>query len=141
MGKYDDIINLPHHISKEHPQMSMYMRAAQFAPFAALTGHDSAILETARITDSQIELDEEVRKLLDKKLEVIREHIKEQPQVAVSYFVPDERKTGGSYLLYTGQLHDIDDIEQKLIMADGKEIHLSSILEIDTELYDNTQIF
>ena len=140
MGKYDDIINLPHHISKEHPQMSMYMRAAQFAPFAALTGHDSAIQETARITDSQIELDEEVRKLLDKKLEVIREHIKEQPQVTVSYFVPDERKTGGSYLLYTGQLHDIDDIEQKLIMADGKEIHLSSILEIDTELYDNTQI-
>ena len=140
MGKYDDIINLPHHISKEHPQMSMYMRAAQFAPFAALTGHDSAIQETARITDSQIELDEEVRKLLDKKLEVIREHIKEQPQVTVTYFVPDERKTGGSYMSYKGKLHDIDDIDQKLIMTDGKEIQLSSILEIDTELFDNTQI-
>ena len=139
MGKYDDIINLPHHISKEHPQMSMYMRAAQFAPFAALTGHDSAIQETARITDSQIELDEEVRKLLDKKLEVIREHIKEQPQITVTYFVPDERKTGGFYMSYTGKLHDIDDIDQKLIMTDGNEIQLSSILEIDTELFDNTQ--
>lgn len=115
--------------------MSMYMRAAQFAPFAALTGHDSALQETARITDMQIELDEEAQKLLDKKLGVIREHIKEQPQITLVYFVPDERKTGGSYLSYTGRLCQIDDLEQKLIMADGKEIHLPYILEIDSELY------
>ena len=135
MGRYDDIINLPHHTSKEHPQMSMYMRAAQFAPFAALTGHDSALQETARITDTQIELDEEAQKILDKKLSVIREHIKEQPQISLVYFVPDERKIGGSYLSYTGRLCQIDDLEQKLIMADGKEIHLPYILEIDSELY------
>ena len=140
MGKYDDIINLPHHISKEHPQMSMYMRAAQFAPFAALTGHESAIEETARITDPQIELDENAKKLLDKKLNIIREYLDEHPFITVIYFMPDEKKSGGCYISYTGRLQNIDDLEQKLIMVDGKEIHLSSILEIDTELYDNTQI-
>lgn len=140
MGKYDDIINLPHHISKEHPQMSMYMRAAQFAPFAALTGHDSAIQETARITESQVELEEEAKKILDKKLGLIREHINEHPQITITYFVPDKRKTGGSYRSYSGRLRDIDESEQKLIMTDDNEIYLSSISEIDSELYDNTQI-
>ena len=140
MGKYDDIINLPHHISKEHPQMSMYMRAAQFAPFAALAGHDSAIEETARITTLQIELDENVKKLLDKKLNIIREHLDKQPFITVIYFTPDKKKSGGCYMSYTGRLHKIDELEQKLIMVDNKEIRLSSILEIDSELYDNTTI-
>ena len=140
MGKYDDIINFPPHISKEHPQMSMYMRAAQFAPFAALTGHDSAIEETARITTLQIELDENVKKLLDKKLNIIREHLDKRPFITVIYFTPDKKKSGGCYMSYTGRLHKIDELEQKLIMVDNKEIRLSSILEIDSELYDNTTI-
>ena len=131
MTKYDDIINLPHHVSKEHPQMSIYMRAAQFAPFAALTGHESAIMETARITDSQIELDEEEKRVLDTKLNLLREHINEQPQISVTYFMPDERKSGGCYQTYTGRLRIIDDYEHKLVMMDEKEIILSSILKID----------
>ena len=131
MTKYDDIINLPHHVSKEHPQMSIYMRAAQFAPFAALTGHESAIMETARITDSQIELDEEEKRVLDTKLNLLREHINEQPQISVTYFMPDERKSGGCYQTYTGRLRIIDDYEHKLVMMDEKEIILSSIFKID----------
>lgn len=111
--------------------MSIYMRAAQFAPFAALTGHESAIMETARITDSQIELDEEEKRVLDTKLNLLREHINEQPQISVTYFMPDERKSGGCYQTYTGRLRIIDDYEHKLVMMDEKEIILSSILKID----------
>ena len=120
--------------------MSMYMRAAQFAPFAALTGHDSALEETARITTSQIELDENTKKLLDKKLNIISKHLDEHPLITIIYFMPDERKSGGCYTSYTGRIHKINELEQKLIMADDKEIRLSSILEIDSELYDNTTI-
>ena len=95
---YDDIINLPHHVSTRHPQMSMYDRAAQFSPFAALTGYDDAIQETGRLTEQKIELDEETLEKLDERFQILQEHLGEQPEVRFTYFKPDERKEGGAYL-------------------------------------------
>ena len=97
MGNYEDIINLTHHVSKKHPQMSMHDRAAQFAPFAALSGHSEAIAETARLTDRKIELDEYEKMNLDEKLIVLQEHIRETPEINVTYFCPDDNKDGGRY--------------------------------------------
>lgn len=139
-NEYDDIINLPHHVSKVHPQMTMYQRAAQFAPFAALTGHDAAIRETARLTDSQIELGDENNEILNRKLAILRDHLKDMPDVTITFFRPDEKKSGGSYETYTGNLRVIDDYEQNLIMSDGNKIPLPSVLDIDSKLFDNEEI-
>lgn len=137
--EYDDIINLPHHVSKVHPRMSMYQRAAQFAPFAALTGHDAAIRETARLTDSQIELGDENNEILNRRLAILREYLKETPEITVTYFQPDEKKAGGLYETYTGCIKDIDDYEQQLVMTDRKKIDLPSVLDIDSKLFDNEE--
>lgn len=139
-NEYDDIINLPHHVSKVHPQMTMYQRAAQFAPFAALTGHDAAIRETARLTDSQIELGDENNEILNRKLAILRDHLKDTPDVTITFFRPDEKKSGGSYETYTGNLRVIDDYEQNLIMSDGNKIPLPSVLDTDSKLFDNEEI-
>lgn len=146
MSNYDDIINLPHHVSKVHSPMTMYQRAAQFAPFAALTGHGAAIRETARLTDSQIELSDENNGILNKRLAILQEHIKETLVVTVTFFRPDDtsldpnnlcpKKEGGSYETYTGNLRVIDDYEQILIMTDGKKIPLPSIFNIDSKLFN-----
>ena len=95
---YADIIDLPHHVSKRHPQMPMEKRAAQFSLFAAMVGHDAAIRETARLTEEQLELTEDAKAIIDGKLQMIQEHIKEQPEVTVTYFQPDEKKSGGAYV-------------------------------------------
>ena len=96
MGKYDDIIDLPHHVSKVHPQMSIWDRSAQFAPFAALTGHDAAIKETARLTDERLELSDEVIMKLNDQLNMIRDNIGTEQEISITYFVPDEKKSGGA---------------------------------------------
>ena len=101
-NKYDEILSLPHHVSKTRPQMPMSDRAAQFAPFAALTGYDSAIKETGRLTDERIELDEEALTALDLKYQLLMEALDEAPKVTITYFQPDERKAGGKYLTATG---------------------------------------
>ena len=137
--EYDDIINLPHHVSKVHPQMSMYQRAAQFAPFAALTGHDAAIRESARLTDSQIELGDENNEMLNRRLAILRDHLKDMPEVTITFFQPDEKKLGGSYETYTGNLRLVDDYEQNIVMTDGKKIPLSSIFYIDGSLFDDEE--
>lgn len=139
-NEYDDIINLPHHVSKVHPQMTMYQRAAQFAPFAALTGHDAAIRETARLTDSQIELGDENKEILNRKLAILRDHLKDTPDVTITFFQPDEKKSGGSYETYTGNLRAIDDYEQNLIMSDGKKIPIPSVLDIDSKLFADEEV-
>ena len=100
--KYDDIINLPHHVSKKHPQMSLHDRAAQFSPFAALTGHKAAINETARLTDEKQILSEDVIAKLNEQLNLIKENIGTNPIVTITYFVPDDRKSGGAYISNTG---------------------------------------
>lgn len=101
---YEDIINLPHHVSDKRPQMSMWDRAAQFSPFAALTGYDDAVTETARLTDDKIELDESAQATLDMKQHILMETISEQPEISVTYFKKDVKKAGGTYLTLTGKL-------------------------------------
>jgi hypothetical protein len=129
--KYDDIINLPHPNSAKHPRMSLYDRAAQFSPFAALTGHEEAIEETARLTDTRTDLDEDMLAGLDEKIRIIRENLDSDLEVTVSYFVPDERKNGGSYRDYTGIVKKIDEYEQAIIMSDRTVIPISRIRGID----------
>lgn len=141
MGEYDDIINLPHPVSKKHPQMSMLNRAAQFAPFAALTGHGAAIEETARLTDNQIELDENSRVELDRKMEILLNQIYRHPIVTLTYFLPDARKSGGAYYSITASVKKWDEFEQTLIMSDGTALNVSSILDINGEIFDDLASF
>lgn len=121
-GKYDEIMGLPHHISKTRPQMPMSDRAAQFAPFAALTGYDAAIKETGRLTDERIELDVEALSALDMKYQLLMEALDEAPEVTITYFQPDERKAGGKYLTATGAVKKVDDFERRITMQDGTKI-------------------
>ena len=130
MGEYDDIINLPHHVSRKHPRMSIHDRAAQFAPFAALTGHGEAIAETARLTDRKIELDDYERLKLDEKLLILQEHIMEMPEISVTYFCPDKKKEGGKYVPITKALRKINDMERTLLMEDGMQIRIEDILGV-----------
>ena len=132
-GPYDDILQLPHPTSIKHPRMPMGDRAAQFSPFAALTGHGAAIAETARVTDRRIELDEDAKEQLDQKLRRLLERIGEQPEITVTWFLPDEKKTGGRYLTTTGTLKRIDSQEHRLVLTDGAQIPLEDILEIGSE--------
>ena len=131
-NRYADIINLPHHVSKTRPQMPIADRAAQFSPFAALTGYDSAIEETGRLTDSFIELDESRKAVLNEKLQSMLKNIKEQPEVAITYFQPDEKKNGGSYINMSGVVKKIDEFEKCLILTDATKIPMKYIFEIKT---------
>ena len=131
--KYDDIINMPHHKSAKHPQMSMINRAAQFSPFAALTGHGEAIKETARLTDERVELDEAVKAVIDERLQYIEENIKSKPTVTVTYFEPDDRKEGGEYVTVTGKVGKIDRVINCIIMTNGMVIPICEIFNIEGE--------
>ncbi len=137
--RYDDIINLPHPTSANHPRMSLYDRAAQFSPFAALTGHDAAIKETARLTEQNIELSEDTISRLNEKLQIVADHL--ETEVTITYFVPDERKSGGAYVSYTGIVRRIDDYEHTLIMTDKTVIPIEQISEIESELFGEIGIY
>ena len=132
---YSDIIALPHHVSKTRPQMSMQERAAQFSPFAALTGYDAAINETGRLTDEKVELGEETKSILDRKQQYLIDMISDQPEIAVTYFVPDERKSGGAYVTVTGNLKRIDEYERLMLMTNGTKIPLDDIMDIESDLF------
>lgn len=131
--QYDDIINLPHPVSVTHPRMSLIDRAAQFSPFAALTGYDAAIQETARLTSEKIELDEDGKAALDTKRHLLLDRLGEHPEVAITYFLPDEKKAGGVYVTVTGKVKKLDTYGRSLVMADGTLIPLDDILEIESE--------
>lgn len=131
--QYDDIIELPHPVSKKYPHMSNYDRAAQFSPFAALTGYDAVIRETARFTENKPELDEYVRAEMNAKLQRIQEHLQEQPEITVTYFLPDETKTGGSYTTVQGFVKKIDGCERVLVMQDGTKIPVEELVDITVE--------
>ena len=131
MDKYDDIINLPHPTSLRHPRMPLEDRAAQFAPFAALTGHEAAIKETARLTDEKENLSDEVIAILNDKLNIIAENLGTDQTVDITYFVPDEKKTGGAYVTYSGIVKKIDLYEHILIMTDKTVIPIGQISEIE----------
>lgn len=133
--RYDDIINLPHHVSKKHPRMSLTDRAAQFAPFAALTGHEDAILETARLTEEAPELDESSRQILDMRLRLIREQLADRPDIRFTVFMPDEKKHGGAYVAIAGKVKKIDDHEAKIILEDGRFVRAMDIVAIEGEMF------
>lgn len=133
-NKYEDMLYLPHHVSPTHPQMPVSDRAAQFSPFAALTGYDAAIKETARRTDDFVELDEHEKILLDEQLQVLKEHLSHQPKVSVTYFSPDERKSGGVYLHISGNVTKIEEYEKKMVLSDGTKVSLTNIVEMEVEV-------
>ena len=133
--KYNEIMGLPHHVSKTRPQMPMSDRAAQFAPFAALTGYDAAIKETGRLTDERIELDVEALSALDMKYQLLMEALDEAPEVTITYFRPDERKAGGKYVSAVGAVKKIDDFERRITMQDGAKIPMDDVLSIEVELF------
>lgn len=129
--KYDDIIRLPHHVSTRHPQMSIHDRAAQFSPFAALTGHDAAIRETERLTEEWVELDEDSKEQLDERLQMIREHLAERPEITFTFFQPDERKQGGAYRTITGKVKRIDEYEHRILLEDGTALMVEHLVSIE----------
>ena len=134
---YDDIINLPHHTSAKHQPMPMLSRAAQFAPFAALTGFNAAIDETARLTDAPMELDDYDNARLNRKFARLAEALPAQPTVTLICFVADQRKAGGTYQAVTGQLKAIDDYAHQLVLTDGRRIDIGTIVDLDDNQDDN----
>ncbi|MGP1550147.1 MAG: hypothetical protein ACTTI4_05480 [Prevotella fusca] len=132
---YDDIIHLPHHVSKRHPQMRLYSRAAQFAPFAALTSYGEVVAETARHTSPKVEMMEDDRELLDRKISILFSNLAERPTVSITYFQPDAHKEGGSYLTVTGVVKAIRDSERMILMDNGKRIGVDSIIGLEGEVF------
>ena len=144
MNPYADILALPHHQAENRPHMSMHDRAAQFSPFAALTGFDGVIAETGRITDRKIELSESQKLLLNQKLTLLDDVIQDgyHPLVTVVYFMPDALKAGGSYREFIGKVRQVEPVERKLVFlaakerSGSKEIGIDNILKIHGDLVD-----
>lgn len=139
-GKYDDIINLPNHRSKTRPHMSLLDRAAQFSPFAALTGHEEAIEETARLTEQKAVLTKEAKAKLNEKLLLIEKNLDKQPKISITYFLPDQQKSGGAYITETGTVKKIDQFEHSLIMHNNVIIPIDDISSIAGELFQEYDI-
>lgn len=134
---YDDIIDLPHPVSKNRKHMSIQDRAAQFSPFAALTGYDGAIKETARRTDQKIELTEAAKTILDEKLRIVQKPLSRQKEIELVYFQPDERKTGGDYISLKGVVKKIDGYERAVVMQDGTRIPIEEIVDMTGEIFQS----
>lgn len=134
---YDEFLNLPHHVSSDLPHMSMQNRAAQFAPFAALTGFESIIKETCRQTAHRIELDESAKEALDKKLQRLLQVLHVHPRISITFFKPDEKKDGGAYICITGTTKKIDGYGENLIMTDGTQIPISEITSLQGDLFND----
>lgn len=135
--QYDDIINLRHYSSPARARMSRQNRAAQFAPFAALTGYDAAVAETARLTDKKHELTEDERVMLSERIRILSENADDRPVVAITYFRPDSRKEGGSYEIISGAVRRIDEGGMKVVFADGRRVDIADIYGVDGEIFDN----
>lgn len=137
MQKYKDIIDLPHKQSSKRPHMSLSDRAAQFAPFAALTGYDDAIVETGRLTDKKIELSEEALDLLNAKYQILLAHLADNAEIILTYFVPDKNKSGGAYVEKQGVVKRLDTFERQLILCDGTKILMDDILTISGDIFNS----
>lgn len=135
--EYDDIIHLPHHVSTTRPQMPVSDRAAQFSSFAALTGHDAAVKETARLTDGRVELDEYMKEDLNHRLQIIADMIKEHPEIAVTFFQSDHKKDGGAYITTNGTAKKIEEYERVVLMTDGTVISIDEIISIEGQIFVN----
>lgn len=133
LHNYDDIIDLPHHVSPNRRRMSNLERGAQFSPFAALTGYEAAVEEAARFTDGKKELTEEMKAIIDAKIQAISEHPDAEPKVTITYFKPDERKEGGAYVRITGAVKKIDRIGKTIVLTGNTRIPMEQIREIDAE--------
>ena len=133
MDQYEDMLDLPHYVSKKRAHMSMIDRGAQFSPFAALTGYEAVIAESARQTETETELTEGAVAALDEILQALCSRISEQPWACYTCFQPDEKKAGGAYVKISGKLRKYDSMEKCLILTDGSRIPLESILSIETE--------
>lgn len=129
--KYDDILHLPRPVSEKRARMSMIDRGAQFSPFAALVGYDAAIAETARLTEIQIELTDSAKAAVNEQLRLLAERVRTCPWVTVTWFLPDERKSGGVYVTLTERVKKVDVYREMLVLADGREIPFGSIYEIE----------
>lgn len=132
---YDDIINLPHYVSKKHNRMSIEARSAQFAPFAALTGYSEAIKETARITDKKIEIDDGLKEILNNKLQYIKENIDKKINITFTYFIPDNKKAGGKYIEKVGIVKKVDMLEQNIMLYDKTKIPINNIINITGDIF------
>lgn len=132
---YDDIINIPHWNPKGHPRMSIEARSAQFAPFAALTGYEGAIKETARLTDRRIEIDDGLKQELNSKLQYALENSEKNPVVVITYFLPDDKKNGGKYVDKIGQIKKIDNVEGFIIFKDKSKIKIDDVIDITSEIF------
>ncbi len=136
MESYDNIIYLPHHVSQNHPQMPLRDRAAQFAPFAALTGYEAAVGKTARQTTERRELDAQEDAELNRRLTDLAARLKDRPEVTIEYFVPDERNAGGAYVTVTGVVRHISVPDKVLVMEDGTVIGFENIAAISGFQFD-----
>ena len=136
MNEYRDIINLPHHVSQKRRPMGRRERAAQFSPFAALTGYDAVIAESGRLTGERIELSEDSRAVLDAKQQLLLEHLAERPEIVITYFLPDEFKEGGAYVCIKGRVKKLECIERLIIMIDGKKIPMDEVISMEGEFFD-----
>lgn len=134
MDNYSDIINLSRPVSKR-PLMSLEQRSAQFAPFAALTGYEGQVKETARLTNKKIEINEELKEILNKKIQLIQKKIKEQPQIEITYFIPDSKKDGGKYEIICNTIQKIDMYTNEFVMLDGTRININDIIDIQGNLF------
>ena len=140
MNEYEDIFHLPHPVSGTHPQMSMHDRAAQFSPFAALSGYEEAVEEEARLTEEKILLDEYEKQRIDARLQKIRDDLQEKgkeekPRISVTFFLPDQKKAGGAYVTVTGQVKKMDTYKQQLLLTDGSAIPFQEIVELEGDLF------
>lgn len=134
-AKYDTIKNLPHHVSSKRRQMSNTERAAQFAPFAALAGYESAIQETARLTDEQPELTDDEKQLLNYKLQIVLENLSREPEVKITYFCLDARKAGGRYVTVSARIAAIDEYNRRITLTDKREVEIDKIIDLDGDLF------
>lgn len=132
---YEDIVNLPRHISKVHPQATMADRAARFSPFAAISGYEDMVKEAARVTEERIDITDATKELLNEKLNMIIEFLDEEPEVTITYFEPDKKKDGGAYISITGTVKRIDEYERIVLMSDDKKIRIEEIYAIESDLF------
>ena len=134
-GKYDTILHLPHHVSEKHPPIPMEERAAQFSPYAALTGFGAVIDETRRLTDPRHTLSEEALSHLNRQYQLLLEHLPERPEITLTYFQPDARKDGGTYLTLTGRVKKVEAYEQRLVLEDGTAIAMENIMSMEGKVF------
>lgn len=135
---YEDIVNLPAHISDRYPQATMAERAARFSPFAAIAGYEDMVREEARVTEKRRELGEDEKSMLDERLRLLAAEQEREPTVTLTYFVPDQKKDGGAYLRRTGVIVSVDRIRREIRLKDGSRIPLDDIFGIETGLFEGT---